>query len=190
MPGSIGESLMPVAAKMRCSPGAIISTVQTLRRSALGAQFVFEQVLSLGIVLRPHAAELLAAEALDGGGRDDGLGAAADADVGVDARVGQAGGDGGRHVAVADQPHAAADAAQRVDDRLVPRPIEHDDHQVADPFAQLAGDDAQVGLQRRVDLHADVALGHGLADGDLFHVVRRDRREQVAAGRRSAMRTC
>src|SRR6185436_14652498 len=68
-----------------------------------GAQVVGEKLLAFLVVLRPHTAELLAAEAFDGGGGDNGFGAATDADVGVDARLGEAGGDGGGYVAVADQ---------------------------------------------------------------------------------------
>ena len=132
------------------------------------------------VVFRPHAAELLAAEAFDGGGGDHGFGAAADADVGVDAGLGEARRDGGGYVAVADQADAAADGAEGVDDRLMARAIEDDDHEVADALAELAGDDAEVGFERGIDLYADIAFGDGLADGDLLHVVRRDRGEQMA----------
>ena len=95
---------MPVAAKKQLSPPDQV----------VGAEHPVEVVagveggLALVVVAGPQAALELAAHALEGGGGDDALGRAADAEQDVGARVGPGGGDGAGHVAVGDEPDAGA----------------------------------------------------------------------------------
>src|SRR5690606_33419803 len=79
------------------------------------------QGFALRIVTRPHAGQDLAAQATNCGGGEDGLGRAAAAHVDVDVAVGNAGGDGGRDVAIANQADGGAGTADVFDQLLVPR---------------------------------------------------------------------
>ena len=94
---------MPVAAKKQLSPHQVVGgqhRVEVVARVDGG--------LALVVVAGPQPALQLAAHALEGGGGDDALGRAADAEQDVGAGLGPRGGDGAGHVAVGDEPDAGA----------------------------------------------------------------------------------
>ena len=122
----------------------------------------------------------LAAQAAHRRGGDHALGRAADPHHRVHAAADHGRRDAGGQVAVADQPDARAGRTNLLDERLVPRPIEHDHDQVLDPAAQRLGDGAQVEAHRRIEID-DVARAR--ADDQLLHVDVR-RVEQAALLRR------
>ena len=72
--------------------------------------------LNYFLTSRLNAAQLLAPQALDRGGRQDGFGTAADAHVEVHPGIRQAGGHRCRHIAIGNQANAAARIPQRRDD--------------------------------------------------------------------------
>ena len=90
----------------------------------------------------------LAAEAAQRGRRDDALRRAADAHHGVDAGARDGARDRRRQVAVADELDPRAGRADLGDQRVVARPLEDDDRDVADLPAERLGDPAEV-LGRR-----------------------------------------
>src|SRR5216684_8910434 len=100
--------------------------------------------LDLLVVARLEPALHVAAHAADGRGGDDALGRAADAHEHVDARLGKAGGDGRRDVAVADELDARPGGADLRNELFVPRPVEDDDREIVDVEALAVGDGAQV----------------------------------------------
>ena len=100
------------------------------RHEVVGAQHLVEVVagveggVALVVVAGPEPALELAAHALEGGGGDDALGRAADAEEDVGARVGQGGGDGAGHVAVGDEADAGAGLADLGDEVVVAGAVE------------------------------------------------------------------
>src|SRR5438093_2239008 len=111
----------------------------------------------------PHAA----VEAAERRGRQYALGCAADPHDDVDVGPAHRGRDPGRQVAVADQLDAGAGTPDVGNQLLVPRPVEHDHHQVAYAAAERARDRFQVVLHRGIEVD-DVARPG--ADHDLLHV--------------------
>ena len=74
----------------------------------------------------------------------------------VHAAAEHGGGDAGGEVAIADQPDTGASRTDFLDQRLVPRPIEHDHDQVLDLASQRLRDGAQVETLGRIEID-DVA---------------------------------
>ena len=96
------------------------------------------------VVAEPEAGLDLAAEAAQRGGGDHALGGAADAHDGVDAGPRDGARDGRREVAVADQLDPGTGRPDLVDERVVARPLEDDDGDVADLPAERVGDPVDV----------------------------------------------
>ena len=122
----------------------------------------------------------LAADAAQCRCRQHTLGRAAAAHVDVDAGTGPRGGDHAGHVAVADQADPGTGIAHGLDQLLVARAVEDEDHHLLDRNALGLGDAAQILGRGRVD--GDDAGRQAAADRDLVHVD--VGRVEEAAGRR------
>src|SRR5690606_16866436 len=91
-----------------------------------------DAALALRVVARLQAALDVAAERLDGAGRDDALRAAADADAHVGAGAVPRGVDAGGDGAGAHQPRAGAGLADLGDQPLMAGTVQHRDHDLLD----------------------------------------------------------
>ena len=119
------------------------------------------------VVAEAEARLHLAAQAAQGGGRDDALRGPADAHDGVHAGARDGARDGRREVAVGDELDARAGAPDLLDEVGVPRPIQDDDRDVVGPAAQRRGDPLDV--LGRADGQIHVA-GHDGSDAELLEV--------------------
>jgi hypothetical protein len=99
----------------------------------------------------------------------------------VDAGPRHRAGDRGRQVAVADELDPGAGGPDLGDERIVTRPLEDDDRDVAHPAAERIGDPAQV-LGRPI-ADVDLARRHR-PDAQLFHVRVRGVGQPARLGRR------
>src|SRR5215207_6204300 len=122
---------------------------------------------ALGVVLRRELALHEAAQCLDGARGGDALGAAADADAHVDARLVACGVDATGDVAVADQSRARARFAYVGDELLVARAVQNRDAHLPDVLAFRGGERAQVLADGLADV--DDADARGIRH-DLVHV--------------------
>ena len=128
-----------------------------------------------------EAREDFAVEAAHGGRGQNAFGRAADTHHGVHAGTDDCGGNAGGKIAVAYQPDPCASGADVVNQLLVARPIQHDDHEVLDLTAQAASDRLQVVGRRRVEV--DRILG-ARSDHELLHVKVRSVQQPALVGRR------
>ncbi|SBS70173.1 hypothetical protein MIPYR_10326 [uncultured Microbacterium sp.] len=137
-----------------------------------------DAALLLLIVPRPQPSLDVPAERLDGARGDDALGAAADPDAHVGAGVEARRVDPAGDVAVAHQAGAGAGLADLVDERRVPRAIEHRHHELVDGLVERLREPADV----LPDRQADVDDAHACRAGhELVHVEHRRRVEHRPA---------
>ena len=120
------------------------------------------------VVAEQQPALELATDAAQRGAGEDAFRCAARAHVDVDGRVGIGGGDDAGDVAVTDQHHADAKAAQLGDQRFVARAVEDAGDDLVGSHALGRGDRLDILGRRLVEI--DDAGGQARADRDLVHI--------------------
>ena len=127
-------SLMPVAQKMMFFPFARSSAKKTRSRSFSWPSAI--RLCAFLFVARPHHALHVAAETFDPRRGQDRFGRRRRSRRKDRSRFPDSRRHRGRDVAVADHAQRRADAANFRDDLLVPRPVEHHDHDVLHALVQ------------------------------------------------------
>src|ERR1700745_1119785 len=112
----------------------------------------FDQFFSLFIIARPHFRLHFTAETFDAGGRENGLGRAADAHVEIDLTIRQRGSHRRSDVAIADHSQGGAAGPDLLYHLFVSRPVQHHHHYILIPFVDRARNNTERFRNWRVDV--------------------------------------
>ena len=88
----------------------------------------------------PHTKLNFTSQGTECGCGENAFGGASDADIEIDARIGEGRGDSGGDIAIGDSAQGGASAANGINEGLIACAIENKDHEIADPFMENFGE--------------------------------------------------